>query len=513
MELDYNKINILSNTTKAFVFKESEFLNLINEFKIPKNIENVIENRIGFSENNRIILAEVFKEQYSKFDINTESLVYKNIEKLKNSNTFTVTSGQQLHVFGGPMMVHYKIIHSILLCQKYQNEFPNYNFVPVFWLASEDHDFNEVNKINILDKSYTWQTPQKGAVGRFNLTELRNLLNQIKSDFKDSNYNSIIIELAEFYFKFNDYATSTQALFNHLYEKYGLLVLNPDNKKLKTQIKELIISDIIDNINYQPFENLTSKFKENNFKIQLKSKPINFFKISIDRIPILKENNDNFIIGEESITKNELINDINENIENYSPNAVLRPLFQEIVLPNIAYIGGNAEVNYWLQCLPVFKLNKVKFPFLILRKSMILSSTRIEKALNKLNLNFESLFNLNSKIDFVKFQEKNNRLVKHFEDFILELEIQKGANINSEVILGLLQNKYTYYKEIRQLLKSISETDYEKILKLKKEGFDLKNFQERNFLILNFTQNIESLLRILINKLEINSHNVQVLNI
>src|SRR5699024_1121789 len=116
-------------------------------------------------------------EQYKGLPI--KAPVQENIESLKQANTFTVTTGHQLNIFTGPLYFIYKIITVINTSKVLAKEYPDCRFVPVYWMASEDHDFEEINHFNLFGKTYRWETSQKGPVGRFSTESIQAVLDDL----------------------------------------------------------------------------------------------------------------------------------------------------------------------------------------------------------------------------------------------------------------------------------------------------------------------------------------------
>ncbi len=136
-----------------------------NRFPIPSAFKDQIsEKQKSFPDETRKILVDTLKKQYSNLPLS--SAVTNNIDALKDSKTFTVVTGHQLNVFTGPLYFIFKIVTVINTCRQLQKEYPGYKFVPVYWMASEDHDYEEIKSFRLYGKKYTWQTEQSGAVGR-----------------------------------------------------------------------------------------------------------------------------------------------------------------------------------------------------------------------------------------------------------------------------------------------------------------------------------------------------------
>jgi len=182
---------------------------------------------------NRNVLVQVLETQYKEVS-KVEDLVKNNIESLGDEKTFTLTTGHQLNIFTGPLYFHFKIITVINACKQLKAQYPDYNFVPVYWMASEDHDLDEIKSVQIEGKKYKWNTEQSGAVGRMNTEGLKDLAREISGE------DSIFFKA---YAMANNLADAVREYVNELYGKYGLIVLDGDNADLKSEFKNVIKND------------------------------------------------------------------------------------------------------------------------------------------------------------------------------------------------------------------------------------------------------------------------------
>ncbi|RYD77168.1 MAG: bacillithiol biosynthesis BshC, partial [Sphingobacteriales bacterium] len=206
-------------------------------YKWPLSLEGIkqaIQSRNQFSVN-RNLLAETLQSQYNNvfdgFAQNTENkLVADNISSLQQENTFTVTTGHQLNIFTGPLYFIYKIVSAIKLAQQLKDKFPENNFVPVYWMASEDHDFEEINHIYLWGKMLQWQTESKTAVGYLNPKLLENTLAEVEQILGTRPNSSEIISLFKnAYLKQENLAQATRFLVHNLFKAYGLIIIDADN--------------------------------------------------------------------------------------------------------------------------------------------------------------------------------------------------------------------------------------------------------------------------------------------
>lgn len=347
-----------------------------------KSFESTISNR-NFDDNKRAVLVEVLKSQYANIEVSDQ--VSSNIQLLEDHTTFTITTGHQLNIFTGPLFFVYKILAAINLAKALKVQYPDYNFVPVYWMASEDHDFAEINNFRLFGNIHTWELEAGGAVGKLDTSSIKPLLDKIPEmpDFAK-----------EAYLKSSNLSEATIMLVNELFGKYGLLILDADSKQLKTQFIDIIKDDVTNNKANTLVEHTTKELEVAGYKGQIFPRPINFFYMDDGiRERIVQENgaykmlNTSLTFSEDEIEK--LIED---SPEKFSPNVVMRPVYQEVILPNLAYIGGPAEMAYWLQLKSVFDQYEVPFPVLFPRLFGMIIPKPVLRKIEKNDLKIADIF-------------------------------------------------------------------------------------------------------------------------
>lgn len=390
--INYQQTGCFSPTIIRYLEEDENLKPFINEFASIDAFNKIINQKI---ENiNRTTLVNVLKSQYQSIDNQTKILT-KNIESLKLANTFTITTGHQLNIFTGPLYFIFKIVTAIKLSQDLKVQYPNYNFVPLYWMATEDHDFEEINHTYIGGKKITWDAKVAGATGRINPKTIKNALDQyIQILGLSFNSDALTTIINTAYTQFNTLANATRYLVNQLFGQYGLVILDADNADLKAQFTAIIKQDIVQQNSFRCISESDKKLFDAGLKPQVTAREINFFYLKVNlRERIVFENNSYQIMGTNfKFTEQELITEINNHPERFSPNAALRPLYQEAILPNIAYIGGAAEVTYWLQLKSTFDFYGVNFPIVMLRNSAILIPEKIQHKMQKLQLKTTDIF-------------------------------------------------------------------------------------------------------------------------
>jgi len=344
--------------------------------------------------------------------VGAKNSVLENISLLKSPNTYTITTGHQLNIFAGPLYFIYKIVTAIKLARQLKEAFPDKNFVPVYWMASEDHDFAEINYTNIGGKKVHWWYEASGATGRINPDTMRQALNQYKGALGIEKHASELAEIVETaYTKFDKLADATRYLVNALFGRYGLVIIDADDHRFKQHFAPIIEQDIIEQNSFKNISATNEKLETLGIHIQVNPREINFFYL-LDglRERIVFEKDCYQVLNSEiSFSEAELKEEIKLYPERFSPNVVMRPLYQECILPNIAYIGGGAEVVYWLELKSTFEHYGVDFPILILRNSGLLIGKEEASKITKMDLEPADLFKDTDTIknDWVKKHSKH----------------------------------------------------------------------------------------------------------
>ncbi len=348
--------------------------------------------RMSYRVQSRSILVSTLKNQYQ--NTNTSNRTKENIQSLLKENTFTITTGHQLNLFTGPLYFLYKIVSTINLAKQLKVEFPKDNFVPVYWMATEDHDFEEINYFNFNGKKISWNRESSGGVGRLSTEGLDKVLKIFTKEIGTSTNATYLKELfRKTYLEHGNLTDATRYLVNELFGEYGLVIIDGDDKKLKQQFVPFVEDELENQTSYKAVSK-TIEALEKDYKVQVNPREINLFYLTDElreRIvleeDVYKVNNTNI-----SWTKEEILKHLSEVPERFSPNVIMRPLFQEMVLPNLCYIGGGGELAYWFELKHYFKKVDVPFPILLLRNSALIISEKQVQKLGKLNISLEEIF-------------------------------------------------------------------------------------------------------------------------
>ena len=352
-------------------------------FPSLSNFKKIIEAR-SFDNRRRTILTSTLQSQYEGFEISEQTK--HNLDSLNDSSTFTVTTGHQLNLFTGPLYFIYKIVSTINLATKLKQAYPSYNFVPVYWMASEDHDFEEINHFYLDGKNYSWSTGQKGAVGEFELDQgIRQLL-------KEAAFAPEFFKRA--YLEQKTLAGAVRHYVNHLFGDKGIVVVDANAKEFKTLFKPVIKDDVVNNTAKGFVDSQSKKLEQLGYNTQIFPREINFFYLDKSLRERIEKVGDAYIVlgTELSFSESEILDLIDQSPEKFSPNVVMRPLYQEYILPNIAYLGGPAEVAYWLQLKPVFEYYETPLPAIMPRNFVMIVDTVAHRKMQSLKLEDRDIF-------------------------------------------------------------------------------------------------------------------------
>ena len=353
-----------------------------------------------FSAEKRLVLSQTLKNQYLNFPSNEQ--VNFNIEALENPNTFTITTGHQLNLLTGPIYFIYKILHVIRLAEELKKTYPENHFVPVFWMASEDHDFEEINHTRLFGKDIRWESAQGGPVGEYELTDWEKMKTTVEAFFQN-NPDAEVNEVLKFY-DGKDLSQATKSLVHKLFGSDGLVIVEPNTRNLKNEFVSIMQKEVQFSIAEKEVLKTNVEIEKMGFKTQVFAREINLFYIQKGiRERLVIENGKIVIPSLGVFSKEEICQQIADNPENFSPNVVLRPVYQECILPNLVYVGGGGEMAYWLQFKGVFDAYDVPFPLIQVRNSMQLIDTNTQKKLGKMQLDALYIFrDLNDlKKDFI----------------------------------------------------------------------------------------------------------------
>jgi bacillithiol biosynthesis cysteine-adding enzyme BshC len=446
----------------------NEALKNLYDFKPDlTGLASAIEKRKSYPVN-RKILVESLKQQYSgNFDQSGNKCVEDNINSLPDENTFTITTGHQLNIFTGPLYFIYKIASAVSYAQMLCKQYPQYHFVPVYWMATEDHDLEEINHFHIWGKTLKWDESPSGATGRMNPHSMASVIEELGTLMSNSPNGAEMISLfRKAYLEHNTLADATRYIVNELFKEYGLVVVDGDNSSLKKALIPTIEKDIFENTSYKAI-NATIGSLQKTYKLPLSPREINVFHLGAnrrDRI-VFEEGKYKVLDSDKSWTAEELKEELHKNPENFSPNVVLRPMYQELILPNLAYVGGNSEIAYWLELKGAFDSGNVFFPQLLVRDSALIIGKKAAEYLEMLKLKPEELFLSLEDLKF-RFYEVNELEHDSEKDAVIILDqYEKLRNdlqgLPSDLAANIVKQMNIQVKEVRKWKNDIHQKQLE----------------------------------------------------
>ncbi|MBM3431889.1 MAG: bacillithiol biosynthesis cysteine-adding enzyme BshC [Bacteroidetes bacterium] len=348
-------------------------------------ILQAIERRRTFSID-RTLLVNALEEQYQQ--VSASSKIHEQIRSLSSDTTFTITTAHQCNLFLGPLYTIYKALHAIRLADALNERLPNQYFVPVFYLGSEDADLEELNHIHLLGEKLEWRTEQTGAVGRMRVDQHTIDLIDRQAHLLGSFPNGAewIGIIRDSYTVGSSLATATFRLLHSLFAERGLVVLEPDRPKLKSVAIDFFWKELKESISFPAVLSVSDWLTKSGYSAQAQARPINLFYLTDGKRERIERVGEDWTVADKHMRWNEtqLRQELNDHPERFSPNVILRGLYQEILLPNLVYIGGGGELAYWLQLKSVFDVFRVPFPLLELRASLQWVDARMDEKLSEL---------------------------------------------------------------------------------------------------------------------------------
>ncbi|WP_303319200.1 bacillithiol biosynthesis cysteine-adding enzyme BshC [Flavivirga abyssicola] len=491
--IPFHKTGYFSSLICDYLAEKENLSQFYNRFPSVENFKSQIEEKRGaFKVQSRTVLTHAIQNQYNNLETSEQTL--QNIESLLLENTFTITTGHQLNLFTGPLYFLYKIVSAINLSKELKETYPEYNFVPVYWMATEDHDFDEINYFNFKGRKVQWNRASEGAVGELSLEGLEDVFNLYSKALgisKNADYLRDLFNNA--YLKHTNLADATRYLANALFKDYGLVIIDANDTDLKKQFAPYIEDELLNQTAFKSVSG-TNKTLSKAYSIQVNPREINVF--------YLKENLRERIVFEDDVykvlnteinwNKNDMQKELLEHPERFSPNVIMRPLYQEVILPNLCYIGGGGELAYWFQLKQFFNTVDVPFPILLLRNSVLIQTKQQADKLKKLNVSNEDLFLkrdafINKKVRQISnididFSPQKTHLEAQFKELFALAEQTDKSFIGAVKAQEVKQLKGLEHLE-KRLLKAQKKTladQVSRITGLQEQLFPSQSLQERN---------------------------------
>ncbi|MGO4919760.1 bacillithiol biosynthesis cysteine-adding enzyme BshC [Maribacter spongiicola] len=410
--LPLEKTGYFSKLICDYTAKDPKLNTLYNRFPDIDGFKGQIEEKgAHFTQDQRDVLYSSMQNQYKNTD--TSKGTAANIKLLKEQNTFTIVTGHQLNLFTGPLYFLYKIISTINLTKQLKKEYPDSNFVPIYWMATEDHDFDEINYFNFKGLKFQWNKEASGAVGHLPTAGLEEVFALYSKTIGDSNNAKKLKELFEnAYLKHDNLTDATRFLANEIFKDYGLVIVDGDDIDLKKTLIPYMKKDIFEQTAFEKVSETIKEIEEisSDYPVQVNPREINYFYLKDGIRERIIESKENYLVNETSIsfTKAALLEEMNANPERFSPNVIARPLYQEVILPNLCYIGGGGEIAYWFELKAAFEAMNVPFPILLVRNSALIITEKQAEKLERMNISKSDIFLKQNSLINKKIREISN---------------------------------------------------------------------------------------------------------
>ena len=336
----------------------------------------------------------------------------KNLDLLAQANTVAVVTGQQVGLLGGPLYTFFKAASAISVANKLSQRYPALNFVPIFWMETEDHDLEEAATTYILDREYGLKTvryepsdlpqpitpnakPWRKQIGSLSIEvdPIANVFNQLRESLAQTEFTDDILRTYEdSYASVTTFAASFKSLLQKLFPNEGLLTLDASHRITKMLGAGLFKKELQSSPELSERIIVKSAELEEHYHAQVKPRALNlFFLDQGERFALVeKEGTPSgaersfFLQGtKRTLTMTELLGYIESEPERFSPNVVLRPLYQDTLLPTAVYIGGPGEIAYFAQFKSAYEWAGIPMPMILPRETATLIEDRFEKLSEK----------------------------------------------------------------------------------------------------------------------------------
>ncbi|MEM7036610.1 MAG: bacillithiol biosynthesis cysteine-adding enzyme BshC [Bacteroidota bacterium] len=339
--------------------------------------------RADFSAHHRDVLVQELRQQNQGLPEN--NAVQAAIKRLAEPATYTVTTGHQLCLMGGPMYTIYKIATTIRLAAAIQARHPEVQVVPIFWMATEDHDWEEINHFWAdFETKITYLGAFHGPVGRHvleaSIAEIwpEGISEALKAHFKPGKV----------------YAEAFRAFIHDLFGAHGLVIIDADRPALKGLFEAEMLAEVEGKGMHSHILTQNEKLETSGYKRQIHPREVNLFYMGDGGRSLIVPNEEGGFTtkdGQHNWSLADLNAEITAHPADFSPNVAMRPLYQEKILPNLAYIGGWAEVSYWIQLRQAFQNAEIPFPLLVPRLSAALVREKEALEIQSLGLTVEDI--------------------------------------------------------------------------------------------------------------------------
>lgn len=337
-------------------------------------------------------LAALLQRQYEGIPLNPK--LASNLHGLMHGDALCVVTAHQPLLFGGKGYFLYKALTAIRLAQ-WATGTGGRLVVPVFVLGSEDHDFEEVRYAQCFNERLTWESATGGAIGRMsqgNIPDLMDRLGELLQGLPDQEAVMRLVRASHL-----PGESMGRAMFRFLHEllgSYGLVVCDPDDRVAKGCMIPVFEREVRERLARTRVDPVLEKMQRAGIAPQASGRDINLFYLGEGfrmRIEAATEGRFHTPDAPYSWTEEGLIREIHEAPERFSPNVLLRPVYQQTLLPAIIFTGGGGELAYWMELGELFQAIALPYPLLARRDSVWLLDETTQHRLEKLGLDMQDM--------------------------------------------------------------------------------------------------------------------------
>lgn len=361
------------------------------------------KQRFDLENNGReIAVANVIEKYMSDLSLTTKQV--ENIDALKKGAK-VVIGGQQAGLFGGPLYTLHKIFSIITLSEELKEKYHK-KVVPIFWIAGEDHDFDEVNhtfaynskKAKLHKIKYHTMTPPESNVSRYSpdKEELRDTLNQFFQALPETQHSQSIINLYRNVIdQYDNWTDMFKALLNEIFKAYGVLFIDANDEGLR-EVEKPFIKQLIQQHHEvdTAFRATQARTKESGLEQMIQTDTnVHLFLHEDNMRQLLTFENGQFKLSKSDkvYSTAELLNILEQEPGRFSNNVVTRPIMEEWLFNTVAFIGGPSEIKYWAELSDVFKVVDVSMPIVLPRLRISYINERTEKLLSQYQLDLNKV--------------------------------------------------------------------------------------------------------------------------
>lgn len=492
--IPYSQTGFFSPLILDYLAESPKLKPFIETFPNLKAFEGQIERKSGFSDHQRKLLVKTLRKQYQEGGIELDDSLEERLLSLEAKNTYTVCTGHQLNILTGPLYFIYKIISTINLAERLKEAYPKYSFQPIYWMASEDHDFEEISFINLFGGRLHWQNSINGAVGHMPNYGMGKVLDELEEHLGPGEQAAEILKLfRQGYHEHDNLAQATRYIVHGLFNQYGLLIIDGDDAELKRSMLPYFKKDLFED-DFQVAAQTQSQALKEAYFAQVFPREVNLFYLQPGSRERIEKRGDYWFVLNTDLKFNraELEAEMDKHPERFSPNVVLRPLYQEVVLPNLAYIGGGGEIAYWLQLKALFDAAEVPFPLPMLRNSVLFIEPKWQNRMADMDLKSSDLFKglETLKKEFIANHFPEDIQLEKFDRQLEDLfnDLEAIANITDKSMMGAVnaqrQKQLNGIENLRKKLlraeKRRHSEDMEKLERIYYSLFPKGGLQERH---------------------------------